>query len=278
METEEIIARVAEGDYDVTLADSHILAVARSWRDDIQGAFELAEPAAHGWVVRRQNPELLAAVDAYLQREYRGLFYNVTREKYFGNPKAMRKRAASRPARAGAISPYDELVRRHAGRLGFDWRLVTAQMYQESRFDPTARSFAGASGLLQLMPRTAAELGYRDLEDPETSIEAALDYMTWLRKRFSREIPEPDRTWFSLAAYNVGFGHVRDARRIASDRGWDSDRWFDHVERAMLLKERPEVHRKTRYGYARGREPVAYVRNIRDRYAAYVQADHALPD
>ena len=272
LETEEIIALVAAGEYDLTLADSHILAIERSWRDDIDAGFEIGHQIAHGWAVRREDQELLAAIDAFFDAEYRGLFYNVTRDKYFANETSIQERLASRPRHSGWISPYDDLVQRHAPRFGFDWRLITAQMFQESRFDPKARSFAGARGLLQIMPRTARELGYRDLEDPETGIRAGLDYLAWVRERFDADLPASDRTWLSLAAYNVGAGHVRDAQRIAIDQGLDPTRWFGHVETALLLKQKPEFHRKTRYGYARASEPVAYVRSIRDRYQAYIHA------
>jgi membrane-bound lytic murein transglycosylase F len=272
LETDEIVARVAAGDYDLTLADSHIAAIECSWRDDVEAGLQIGDQIAHGWAVRREDDELLAAIDAFFDAEYRGLFYNVTRDKYFANASSIQERLASRPRNTGWISPYDDLVQAYAPRFGFDWRLITAQMFQESRFDPKARSFAGARGLLQVMPRTARELGYRDLEDPETGIRAGLDYLAWVRERFDPDLPSSDRTWMSLAGYNVGAGHVRDAQRIAAEQGLDPTRWFGHVEAALLLKQKPEFHRKTRYGYARAREPVAYVRNIRDRYQAYIQA------
>lgn len=272
LETEEVIAGVGAGQYDLTLADSHILSIEQTWRDDVEAAFPIGNPIAHGWAVRPENSELLAAIDAFFDAEYRGLFYNVTRDKYFRNSSSIQQRLASRPVNTGWISPYDDLVRRHSLRFGFDWRMVVAQMYQESRFDPKARSFAGARGLLQVMPRTARELGYTDLEDPETGIRAGLDYLAWVRERFDSRLSASERTWLTLAAYNVGSGHVRDAQRIAVERGLDPNRWFGHVEQALLLKQRPEVHRKTRFGYARASEPVAYVRAIRDRYEAYVQS------
>ena len=122
------------------------------------------------------------------------------------------------------------------------------------------------------MPRTARELGYQDLDDPETGIRAGLDYLRWVRQRFDEGLPTSDRTWMTLAAYNVGAGHVRDAQRLAQEQGLDPGRWFGHVEEALLLKQKPEFHRRTRFGYARASEPVAYVRAIRDRYQAYIQA------
>jgi membrane-bound lytic murein transglycosylase F len=248
-----------------------------AWSDNLRAAFPISEEVEYGWAVHPQHAELLAAIDAFFKREYRGLFYNVTRRKYFEDTRKVRSHVEYRASRAGQISPWDANIQQLAGRYGFDWRLLVAQMYQESRFDPRARSFAGARGLLQVMPRTAREMGFKNLDDPVTGLEAGVRYLDWTRDRFGPSLSTDDRIWFALAAYNVGPGHVNDARRIARDRGWDADRWFDNVERAMLLKEKPEVHRQTRFGYARGREPVAYVRDIRDRYSAYLEAPGSLP-
>jgi membrane-bound lytic murein transglycosylase F len=272
-ETEEILARVASGEYDLTLADSHIVDIELVYRDDLRAAFAVGGDIHHGWAVRANNPELLAEINGFFDAEYRGLFYNMRHKKYFQSPRGIRTRAELRTKTTGQISRYDALVRKHAERFNLDWRLALAQMYQESRFDPTARSFVGARGLLQVMPRTAREMGYHNLEDPEIGVKAGLQYLDWVRDRFESTLSPADRTWLALAAYNVGFGHVNDARRIATQRGWNGDRWFGNVERAMLLKEKPEVHRTTRFGYARGSEPVNYVRDIRDRYRAYLRLD-----
>lgn len=273
LETEQIIARVAEGEYDLTAADSHIVDIELTWRDDIRSAFALGDPRPHGWAVRSSNPKLKKAVDAYVKKEYRGLFYNVTYKKYFENPK--RTRVQGRDGIGGdddgALSPYDDLVRKYARRYGLDWRLVVSQMYQESRFDPTAKSWVGALGLMQVLPRTAKELGLTDLRDPETGLHAGVKYLDWLRKRFEPELNVADRTWFALASYNAGVGHVRDARRLAAKKGWDPDRWFDNVEKAMLLLSQKEHARQAAHGYVRGREPVNYVREIRERFQAYAK-------
>jgi membrane-bound lytic murein transglycosylase F len=174
--------------------------------------------------------------------------------------------------RTGRISPYDDLAMEYAGQYGFDWRLIVSQMYQESRFDPEARSFADAGGLLQVLPSTAVELGFdgADITDPEIGLHAGVRYLDWTRDRFDGLVPPTQQTWFALAAYNVGQGHVRDARQLARDQGLDPNRWFDNVEQAMLLKEQPEFYRQTRFGYARGREPVNYVLAVRRRYEAYL--------
>jgi membrane-bound lytic murein transglycosylase F len=269
LETEEIIGLVAGNIYPLTVAYSHILEIELTWRDDVAAAFPLGEPVPLAWAVRASNPELLTAVNDFLDKEYRGLTYNVLRRKYFENPKKIRRHIKYRTG-TSALSPYDEMVKRYADDHDFDWRLIVAQIYEESGFDPTAKSFAGAVGLLQVLPRTAEELGVANLEDPETNIRVGLDYLAWVRERFEEDLSVRDRMWFTLAAYNVGAGHVRDARRLAAQKGLNPDRWFDNVERAMLLLSRPEYARKAQHGYCRGSEPVQYVREIQSRYEAYL--------
>ena len=269
LETEEIIARVADGEYDLTLADSNLLAVELAWRDDVRAAIELGEPVFYGWAMRPGNPKLREAVDAFFGKEYRGTLFNVIARKYFGKPERIRQHAEGRPGRQGRISDWDDHIRRYAADYGFDWRLIAAQMHQESRFDPDARSFAGALGLLQILPRTARQMEIYDLSDPVAGIDAGVRYLAWTRDRFPEELPADERTWFALAAYNVGPGHVHDAQRIAREEGLDPMRWFDQTERALLLKRKREYARKSRFGYCRCSEPVQYVRAIRQRYHAY---------
>ncbi|MEN8170094.1 MAG: transporter substrate-binding domain-containing protein [Pseudomonadota bacterium] len=272
LETEELIAQLAHGDIDLTVADSHILDIELTWRDDIRAAFALEE-RQHGWMVRKENPELLKAINSFHKKEYRGLFYNITYKKYFNNSKRILSHIEERADTAdnNALSPYDELVRKHAEHYGFDWRLIVSQMYQESRFNPRAKSWVGALGLLQVMPRTAREFGIKDLHDPNTGLLAGVQYLNWLLKRFEPELDIGERTWFALASYNAGVGHVRDARRLAKQKGWDPDRWFDNVEKAILLLSKKRYAKRAKHGYVRGHEPFNYVRQIRDRYLAYIK-------
>lgn len=278
LETEELINRVAKGEYDLTVADSHILDIELTWRDDVRAAFALGDPRDHGWAVRPENKVLLAAINDFLKKEYRGLFYNITYKKYFKNTKNINRYAEQRADRRadGSLSPYDSLAREYARRYGFDWRMVVSQMYQESRFDPTAKSWVGALGLMQVMPRTARELGLENLRKPETGLHAGVKYLAWLMERFEPELEVADRTWFALAAYNAGIGHVHDARRLARQMGWNADKWFGNVENAMLLLSKKKYARGARYGYVRGEEPVKYVRQIRDRYQAYIALTEAI--
>ena len=272
-ETEALIAAVGEGRLDLTVAASHVLDIELGYRTDVRKAFTLRGPVALGWGVRRNNPQLLAALDDFLEKEYRGLFFNVVYQKYFENPSRMQLHRKDRVdhEHADGLSPYDVLVKREAAAHGFDWPLIVAQMYQESRFNPRARSPAGAIGLMQLLPRTAREFRVTNLRDPEQSIRAGVAYFAWLHSRFESELTVKDRIWFALAAYNAGFGHVRDARQLASQRGLDPNRWFDNVEEAMWLLSKRAYYRDTTHGYVRGREVVNYVREIRERYRSYLQ-------
>ncbi len=269
-DTEEMIALVADGTYDLSIADSHSVDIENTWRDDVDTAFPLSEAMPVSWAVRESNPELLAAVDRFVTLEYRGLFYNVIYDKYFHDRKRIRRHQEYR-TQSGELSPYDRIVKRQAEKHGFDWRLIVSQIYQESEFDPGALSFAGAVGLLQVLPRTAEQLGLGDLDNPEANIAAGVEYLAWVRERFEDELPYWERMWFTLAAYNAGHGHVLDARRLAAKLKLDPDRWSGNVERAMLLLARPEHALQAQHGYCRGSEPVNYVREIRSRYEAYLQ-------
>lgn len=274
-EPETTIARVGRGQYDLTLADDHIVSNAMVWHDNIVPVLNIGDPVAHHWAVRRGNEQLLAAVDEYLAGIYRSEFYNVNYAKYFRDHERIQGFQAHRIdlgiEDGRQLSPYDELVRDYAEEYGIDWRLVVAQMFQESGFDPNARSWIGAVGLMQLMPRTAGQLGVDgDLTDPEINIRAGIRYMDWLRDRFEDDLRVHDRMWFMLAAYNAGIGHVRDARRLAASLGLDPNQWFGNVEVAMEKLSERRYFQHARFGYVRGHEPVGYVRSIRERYQAYI--------
>jgi membrane-bound lytic murein transglycosylase F len=150
-----------------------------------------------------------------------------------------------------------------------DWRLLAAIGYQESHWDPDAASVTGVRGVMMLTQRTATQLGVTDRLDPEQSIEGGARYFKQMRKRLPGRIPEPDRSWMALAAYNMGMGHLRDARKLTQQQGGNPDRWQDVNERLPLLSQE-KYYRETRYGYARGYEARQYVENIRRYYDALI--------
>jgi peptidoglycan lytic transglycosylase F len=270
METEEIIGLVADGTYDLTVSDSDILAIEQSWRDDVIGAFALGDSVPHAWVVREANTQLIDSVNAFIRAEYRGLVYNITRDKYFGSERRTRARATERAARTGTLSPYDDLARTYADRYGFEWPMVVSQMYQESRFDPEARSFAGAEGLMQVLPKTARGFGFDSLTVPDRGVHAGVFYLRHVYDLIDSARTDEDHLWFSLAAYNAGYGHLSDARRLAAELGHDPNAWFGEVAAVMPLLTRRRYHSTTRYGYCRCMEPVQYVFRIRERNEVYV--------
>lgn len=271
-ETESIIAYVADKKYQFTIADSHIVDIEMTFRDNIQSLMSLGEPKAQSWAVKSGNKQLLAKADAFIKKHYKGLFYNVIYNKYFKNKRRLAKHYSGFETlkSSGVLSPYDEIVKKHAKTYGFDWRLLVAQMHQESHFNPNATSMVGAKGLFQVMPRTAKELGIQDVHIPEQGIKAGIRYMDWVRDRMIQsEVQSEQLIWFTLASYNAGAGHVRDAMRLAKQKGLRSDIWFENVEQAMLLLSQPKYAAKARYGYVRGQEPVTYIRKIRHRYDTY---------
>ena len=269
--TPTILAGVADGTYDATLADSQRAQLAATFDDQLSLGLALEPARGLAWAVREGNDELLARLDAFIAERYRGYEFNVLRNKYFVNERRMSRQREHRVT-GEVLSPYDDIVRPLAETTAFDWRLIVAQMYQESGFDPERVSFAGARGLLQVLPSTAREVGADParLQDPEIGIAAGIDYLAWTRERFPN-LPVGEQLWFALAAYNAGPGHVRDGRRLASRLGLDDALWFDHVEAAMLKLAEPEHADQAAYGYVRGTEVVQYVQDIRDRYGAYVE-------
>jgi len=272
IETEQLIEMVSRGKYKATMADQHLLDIELAKSVAVRSAYATDYEVSHVIALRKRNPKLKNSLDAFVKRIYKSEFYNITYRKYFKSKRSVVRLARGRviDPLSGEISPYDNLIRKYANRYGFDWRLVTAQMYQESGFDPKAKSPAGAKGLMQMMPRTAKAMGVSKIADPDQSIKGGLKYMSWLRERFSSDIPIAERQLFTLAAYNAGAGHVHDARRLAEQLGHDPNRWFGHTENAMLLLSKKKYSKKARYGYVNGAEPVKYVREIKDRFEAYI--------
>ena len=219
------------------------------------------------------NTELLLSLNRYIDGNKDGKLYARLYRKYFDNSKSVSRLQKSRLKEIlgkKSLSAYDKQVKSYSEKYGFDWRLITAQMFSESRFRPNARSSAGAIGLMQVMKNTGKQLKLRRLTDPETNIHAGIKYMHWLSTKFDDELPVADKMWFTLASYNAGLGHVLDARRLAAKLGLNKDRWFGNVEKAMLLLSKKTYYGKARYGYVRGKEPVGYVRKIKELYENYI--------
>ena len=272
LETEDILTQVGAGKIAATVADSNIVQLELTYNNNIRSVGPLGDVMEIAWMMRKNQPALKTELDSFMKKMYKGTFYNVMVNKYFKDSKSSRSDQKLRADKGGRLSPYDELVKKHSRAQELDWRLMTAQMYQESRFDPKAKSWVGAKGLMQVMPRTGQELKIYDLENPDQGILAGTKIMARYSNYFnSPEISAKDRIRFALASYNCGPGHVYDARDLAKDMGLDPNKWFGHVEKAMLLLSKKDIAKKVRYGYCRCEEPVNYVSEIQNRYDHYVQ-------
>lgn len=264
-DTEMLLHEIAQGKQQLVIADSNIVSVYQRYFPDLRVALALGEPECHAWVLA---PDL-AALQPQLRSWFSGILasgrWNQIREKHYGyvqvfdyvDIRAYKRRIQSRLPR------YQALFQLAAEKNNIDWTLLAAQAYQESHWRRNAVSPTGVRGIMMLTQATAKQLKVKNRSDPEASIMGGARYMANLRSRLPAEIQEPDRTWFALAAYNVGFGHLRDARRLAQRKGLNPNLWQDLAQVLPLLAKR-KYYKTLPYGYARGWEPVKYVTRIRD--------------
>ncbi len=224
----------------------------------------------NGWLVAGRSTELARAVDEWYEPDLLASLRKKAAERRAAPPVRRKARPQMLNAGKGVISSYDALFQRYAQRIGWDWRLLAAQCYQESMFDPRAVSWAGARGLMQIMPSTGAQLGLEDPWDAEQSIAAATKYIAQLEAKFKDIADRRERIRFVLAAYNGGAGHVRDAMALAREGGSAAKRWSE-VEPYILLLQRPEYYTKpcVAHGYMVGSETAGYVRDIEARWGQY---------
>jgi membrane-bound lytic murein transglycosylase F len=273
---EGLMNRVAEGDIDYTVTEENLAKLSTTTRDNLAATPVMGPPRDIVWAVRKNAPQLQARLDQWLESQQAGDAYHALYRKYFVDRKGYGERVSSRylMSETHVLSQYDDLFREGARTLGWDWRLLASQAYQESRFDPKARSWAGATGLLQLMPATARAHGVRNANDPRENVAGAVDFTQWLINFWKTRLDASpkERLKFILASYNAGPGHVEDARRLAVKHGDDPNRW-DDVAYWLLQKSKREVYSDpvVRHGFCRGLEPVTYVAIILDRYDHYRQ-------
>jgi len=276
LSTDELIQQVANGKIAYTIADENIALINQAYYSNIDTKTKISLPQQISWVVRKNSPQLLEAVNTWIDSMKNRTEYYVIYNKYFKNRTAFRERAKSEyfSAVGGGISSYDSTIQAQAQRLNWDWRLLASQIFQESQFDSHAKSWSGAVGLMQLMPRTAAEFGAKNLYDPLESIEVGVNYLIWLDDYWKDEISDSvERLKFILGSYNVGYNHIADARRLAEKNGKEPDIWDGNIAECLLMKSKKEYFNDevVKFGYCRGEEPVKYVAEIEERYEHYLK-------
>lgn len=271
--TYEIIQKVSEGEYQYTIADNSIAQLNNSYYSNIDISIPVSFSQKIAWSVRKSSPQLRNSLDSLFELYIGSARFNVIYNKYFQNNKSFKKHVSSNyyTITTGKISPYDDLIKKNSENLEWDWLLVSSIVYQESRFNPKSDSWAGAGGLMQIMPNTAKSLGVNDVNDPEQSIRGGTKYLKILYDRWTSIPDSIQRIKFTMASYNCGYGHVQDAQRLAISEGKNELIWDDGVDECILKLSKPKYYNRPEiaYGYVRGSEPYNYVKDIFARYEEY---------
>lgn len=268
----DLIEQVFQKETQYALVNSNEVAQMRRFHPELQVAFELPTPNQLGWAFLRSekdNSLYMVSIQFFNELQRSGELEQLI-ERYYGHISEdedfdyVNIRTFHRyiEERLPLYRAYFETV---AAEYHLDWRFLAAMGYQESKWNPRAVSHTGVRGLMMLTQSTAEEMGVKNRQDPFESIQGGTKYLVTIKNRLPEDIQEPDRTWFALAAYNVGLGHLRDARQLTEELGDNPNRWVD-VKKHFPKLTKPYWYNQTKYGYARGHEPVQFVTNIRRFY------------
>lgn len=271
---EELLMMVLDETIDYTIVDSTELKLNRRFHPELAVAFTLGEPQKLAWAFAPIDDYSLFSktLEFFGQQKSQGFLAQLN-EKYYGHVEKfdyVGARTFHQATEKILLSYKDWFI--ESAKDDLDWRLLAAIAYQESHWKPKAKSQTGVRGMMMLTRRTAKQMGINDRLDPKQSIIGGAKYLRRIIERIPKRIKSPDRIWLALAAYNVGLGHVEDARVITQKQGGDPDKWSSVKERLPLL-QKSRWYKKTRHGYARGTEPVNYVDNIRRYYDVLVWQD-----
>ena len=261
--TEELIAMVNRREIRFTIADSNIALLNQRYYPDIRIGIPIQERESLAWAVRKNDTDMIVEINRFfLHANATGILRKIT-NKYYENTqnfdvyeiKKFHERIKTR------LPKYKRVIMEESKKYGFDWRLVTAVVYQESHFNPNAKSFTNVRGLMQVTHATAREMGITNRRNPSQSIRAGIGYLNKMYQKFSHIEDEYQRMLFSLASYNIGYGHVQDALKIAEEKGLDPTTW-QALKTCLPLLSKTQYVKTAKNGYARGWEPVQYVERI----------------
>lgn len=270
---EDLITQVSTGKIDYTVADNMLAKLNKTYYPNLDITLSVSFDQKASWAVRKDSPELLKAVQAWSEKNYQSPQYNASMKKYFEISKNNYVHSPILDEEKGIISKYDYYFKLHAATINWDWRLIASLAYNESNFNPNVVSWAGARGLMQLMPRTARAMGIplNQIMDVNENVKGAIKYIGITERSLMQIEDETERAKFVLAAYNAGLGHVQDAIALAKKYDKDENVWYDNVENYLLLKSNPEYFKDpvAKHGYLRGIETYNFVRDIMTRYETY---------
>ena len=262
----DILARIENNEIEYTLLDSTDFLLHQGFFPRVKKAFPLGEKVSFAWAfsTNTANSELLLAANQFISKIRQDGTLAKLEEQYYGQAVHISQVDAYEFAKniTHKLPKYINTIKNIAQQHELDWELLAAISYQESGWNPLAKSRTGVRGMMMLTLPTAKEVNVTNRLDPEQSLNGGAVYFNKLKNRLPSSVHDPDRTWLALAAYNVGMGHLEDARVITEGKGGDPNSWYD-VKQSLPLLTQPKWYSKTRYGYARGYEPVHYVQNIR---------------
>jgi len=274
--TDELIGMVSTGEIKYTIADNTLAQMhAYHFKNlDVSTPVSLSQKAS--WVIRKNAPGLKSSLNNWINSTKKTSDYHVIYNRYYKNRRSIKKHISSDYFlnNTGKLSPYDDLIKKYAEDLPWDWVLLASQIFQESRFNPNTKSWASAHGLMQIMPTTAKELGISDTSNPEESIKAGTRYLKQLWDEWDMILDHNERIKFTLASYNAGLSHVKDAVTLTKlNNDGKANIWEDNIEQSLLNLTYRKHYTKPgiKYGYVNGIEPVSYVKEIYERYNLYNQ-------
>lgn len=269
---EDLITQVAQGKIAYTVADNDLAKLNATYYPNLNTGLSISFDQRAAWAVRKDCPQLAKAANEWHEKNMTSPAYTASMKRYFEISKAM-PHSPILSLREGKISHYDDLFKKYAKEIDWDWRMLASLAYTESNFDTTAVSWAGAKGLMQLMPATARAMGMPPgmEQNPEESIKAAVKYIAATNRSLSMIPDKNERLKFILAAYNAGLGHVNDAMALAEKYGKNKFVWDNNVDDYILLKSNEEYFTDPvcKNGYFRGIETYNFVRDITARYETY---------
>jgi membrane-bound lytic murein transglycosylase F len=272
---EDLLLAVADGAIDATLIDSNIYRINKPFYPRIASAFTLDAELPHAWAFPPGSDDSLVQMSrAFMLTARDAGLIEAIKEQFYAYPEQLGRVSMHQflTQIRGRLPPLLPYFKQSANRLGMDWRLLTAIAYQESQWDPEAVSFTGVRGIMMLTRQTARHVGVEDRRDAAQSIEGGARYFLDLYGSLPEGILEPDRVWFTLAAYNLGMGHLEDARILTQRLGGNPNLWAD-VEARLDLLSQERYFKDLKYGYARGFEARKFVGNVQRYYDTLIWMD-----
>jgi len=271
---EDLIEKVAKGEIDYTICDDNTGKLNKFYFPNIDVSLQISFPQNVAWAVRKGSAEWKAYLDKWLAEFKDTRTYHLLYYKYFESPRiAERLNSEFNSISGGRISKYDGMIKEVAQEYNWDWRLISAIIYHESRFNENAGSWTGAYGLMQIMPATAEAFGVDNIENPKQNVKGGILLLNSLNNQFLKVIPDStERVKFVLAAYNIGLGHVNDAQRLAKKYGKNPLIWENNVDLYLQNKSEEQYFKDevVRWGYCRGEEAVKFVKNVTNNYRQYL--------